>query len=343
MRARYWTIFGCLMLSAGGVFALEADKIFEKLESSIWVVTTFDEQERRIAQATAVVVAQGRLVTNCHVLAKARSVTVKRANVAYSAKLEHVDTERDLCQLRAADLPASAVAIAPGDSLKVGQKVFALQSPRGAELSLVDGLVSSLRKSPDGDLESILTTAPVAAGSSGGGLVDIDGRLVGIMTSGRRESQNLTAAIPAAWISELPQRSKEALAKDAQQRVLAESATVQIKAFVERQITQQELVEHFKTPRRVTATTTIADNVMFMTYPNGVLEFRSNVVRGLRLRASYKLRVNEGQMCITVPALVNSDANRFQWMRGCYRLFATGPDQYMLRNDTDKYFIKYGS
>jgi serine protease Do len=343
MRALHWIILGCLASNMGGAYALEADKIFETLEPSIWVVTTFDAQEQRLAQGSAVVIARERLVTNCHVLAKAKSVVIKRGNIAYGAKLEHVDTERDLCQLRADEHSAAMVEVAPVDSLKVGQRVFALGSPQGRELSLSDGIISSLRKSSDGELEMIQTTAPLSPGSSGGGLFDIHGRLIGLTTMIRRDAQNLNIAIPAAWIAELPERSREALAKDAQQRSIAQSANVQPVAVVERQIVQGELIEHFGTPRRVTATTNLADNVTFRISGNGTVEFKSNVQSGVNSRGSYKVNSRGGEMCIVMPQMLNNTFNMFQWMKGCYKLFTTGPNQYVLRSVKENYYIKYGT
>jgi hypothetical protein len=62
----------------------------------------------------------------------------------------------------------------------------------------------------------IQTSAAISPGSSGGGLFDTQGRLLGITTlilSDRyRLAQNLNIAVPAEWIHEVPERSKAALA-----------------------------------------------------------------------------------------------------------------------------------
>lgn len=343
MRACYWILSGCLAYFMGTAHALEADKMFEKLEPSVWVVTTYNEQEQRLAQGSAVVVAKERLVTNCHVLAKAKSVIVKRANVAHGAKLEHVDVERDLCQLKAAEMSAPAVEVAPVDSLRVGQKVYALGNPRGLELSLSDGLISAMRKSPESQLEMIQTTARISPGSSGGGLFDTSGRLIGITTMMRRDSQNLNFAIPAAWIGELPERSRELLAKDEQHRSADKAAKVQRVEVAERQIVQGELIEHFGVPRSVTASTNLADNVIFKTSGNGKVELISKLQSQVRSWGTYRIKPNEGQICIFIIPGLNSTNNQFHNMRGCYQLFAIDSNQYILRSVQDAYFIKYGT
>jgi hypothetical protein len=64
--------------------------------------------------------------------------------------------------------------------------------------------VSALRAVPGGTV--IQTTAPISAGSSGGGLFDESGTLIGITTFQHRYGQNLNFAVPADWIGEMRAR-----------------------------------------------------------------------------------------------------------------------------------------
>src|SRR5450830_1754760 len=77
-----------------------------------------------------------------------------------------------------------------------GQHVYSLGSPRGLELTFGEGLVSALRPRAGMPLPIIQTTAPISPGSSGGGLFDEFGRVIGITTFFRVESQNLNFAMP---------------------------------------------------------------------------------------------------------------------------------------------------
>jgi serine protease Do len=104
------------------------------------------------------------------------------------------------------------VAIAATDALKVGARVYAIGAPRGLETTLSDGLLSGLRRNAQGQLEAIQVTVPISGGSSGGGLFDAQGRLIGVTTYVMRDSQNLNFALPASWIAELPERAQAALA-----------------------------------------------------------------------------------------------------------------------------------
>lgn len=89
------------------------------------------------------------------------------------------------------------------------------------ELTLCDSLISSLRRDPNGKLFLIQTTAPVSPGSSGGGLFDEEGRLIGLTTLQLKEARNINFAVPINWMRELAARSeafvkssKEAIARD---------------------------------------------------------------------------------------------------------------------------------
>ena len=199
-------------LSMGAqAWALEPDALFAKVAPSVWTVVATDAQGRNRVQGSAVVIGPGRLVTNCHVLARMTRFDVSKDNVSYTGKLEFPDPDNDLCQLRVDNFTAPAVELADMNQLRVGMRVYAVGTPRGLETTLSDGLLSGLRRSDDGQLQFIQTSAPISPGSSGGGLFDAEGRLIGITTFTRRESQNLNLAVPAQRVAELPERGRQML------------------------------------------------------------------------------------------------------------------------------------
>ncbi|MBL0919213.1 MAG: serine protease [Hydrogenophaga sp.] len=214
MRSKHLIAPGLLLIAtlAGAQTPLAPEALFEQASPSVWVVRTADAAQRPLRQGSAVVIGPGRLITNCHVLRQAKSLTVGRENVSYGATLEHADPERDLCQIKVANFHAPPVAIAGSDALKVGARVYAIGAPRGMETTLSDGLLSGLRRNAQGQLDAIQVTVPLSGGSSGGGLFDAQGRLIGVTTYGLRESQNLNFALPATWITEVPERAQAALA-----------------------------------------------------------------------------------------------------------------------------------
>ncbi len=79
------------------------------------------------------------------------------------------------------------------DSLKVGETVIAIGAPSGFSNTLSTGIVSQLRVL-DGQ-KLVQTTAAISGGSSGGGLFDDKGNLIGITTFKIRDAESLNFAI----------------------------------------------------------------------------------------------------------------------------------------------------
>jgi serine protease Do len=197
---------------AQGVDLVPPEQLFERLAPSVWTVETFDARNQPLALGSAVVIGAGSLVTNCHVLARSSRVAISRENVSYGATLEHPDPERDLCILKVRNFSAPAVTVGNVENLKTGSRVYAIGSPRGLEQTISDGLLSGVRKSTSGDFTALQVTVPISKGSSGGGLFDAHGRLIGITTFQLRDGQNLNFALPVNWIAEVPARAQTALA-----------------------------------------------------------------------------------------------------------------------------------
>lgn len=76
-----------------------------------------------------------------------------------------------------------------------------LEIRRGFELTVSEGIVSGIRETLQG--RRIQITAPISPGSSGGGLYDRFGRLVGITASSVEGAQNLNFAVPIEAILEM--------------------------------------------------------------------------------------------------------------------------------------------
>lgn len=200
-------------MAAAGVLAAPPDKIYSMIAPSVWRVVSYDAAGKALAQGSAVVIAPETLLTNCHVLAQAKSFTIRQDNMVVGAKLQYIDVERDMCQIVARNLKAPPVRMGDSDKVVVGQRIYTLGNPLGLELTLSDGLVSALRKDDDQHLRYIQISAPISHGSSGGGLFDEEGRLIGITSAGLDKGQNLNLAIPIKWQQELAGRSRAALSR----------------------------------------------------------------------------------------------------------------------------------
>ncbi len=85
--------------------------------------------------------------------------------------------------------------------VKVVQRAYSVGSPFGLELTLSEGLVSGLRTT--GNLNFVQTSAIFSNGSSGGGLFDEDGALIGITTSKMKGESGIGFALPADFVQDM--------------------------------------------------------------------------------------------------------------------------------------------
>jgi TPR repeat protein len=187
--------------------AATAEEVFTQVAPSIVVVIASDAKGRLSMQGSGVVTDKGEVTTNCHVAKAGKRIQVRQGTKTYAATLRYADLGRDLCQLSVEGLTAPPVPMITANTLKVGQRVYAIGAPRGLELTLTEGLISSLR--PYDESQLIQTDAAISPGSSGGGLFDVSGRLTGITSFQFIEGENLNFALPVDWIKEMSDRVKK--------------------------------------------------------------------------------------------------------------------------------------
>ena len=149
------------------------------------------------ASGSGVIVARdGYIVTNAHVVAGARrlrveiptpsagqSVLATRSRQA-EATVVGIDEETDLAVIKVAATDLSPLTFGDSEELKPGQLLLAIGSPLGLQNSVSLGVVSASARqlTPESPMIYVQTDASINPGSSGGALVDLDGRLVGINT-----------------------------------------------------------------------------------------------------------------------------------------------------------------
>jgi hypothetical protein len=192
-------VFFLTILPVSG-HALTPGQVFDKVKDAVVVVKTLDAQGKAERQGSGVILPSGKVATNCHVVEGGASYQVGRGNQLVSATLYAEDGDKDVCLLDAKGIEGKPAQLGKAASLKVGDPVYAVGAPQGLELSLSDGIVAQLRGSPS---PLIQTTAAISPGSSGGGLFDREGRLVGLTTFYVEGGQSLNFAMPVEWIGEV--------------------------------------------------------------------------------------------------------------------------------------------
>ena len=144
---------------------------------------------------------EGHVVTNEHVVEGAESVEVRFSNGEIrTATVVGTDPSTDLAVLHvdADDSLLEPLELAPSSSVAVGEAVVAIGSPFGLEDTVTTGIVSALGRSmeaPNGYTinDSIQTDAAINHGNSGGPLLDLEGRVIGVNSQIASESAGTTA------------------------------------------------------------------------------------------------------------------------------------------------------
>jgi S1-C subfamily serine protease len=178
---------------------LRAEEVFDKAAGAVYVV----KADRRLGSAVAI--SDNELLTNCHVVGNLAEVKIARAKAELPAKLVSRNADADRCVLRTASKLAKWVAVRPYDDIKVGERAVTIGTPQGLELTAAEGIVSSKRVFNQSRV--IQTSAPISQGSSGGGLFDARGHLLGITTFYFRAGQNLNFAVAAEEYAQERQES----------------------------------------------------------------------------------------------------------------------------------------
>ncbi|MGE3541007.1 MAG: S1C family serine protease [Candidatus Tectimicrobiota bacterium] len=174
-------------------------ELYETLNKSVWTVIAAAsastlERGGQVSQGSAVAVSQDTLLTNCHVVQGRPYIVVRQMKTEYKASVVSGDVTHDRCVLA---LDVQVLEPVPGHrtfaSLAVGEKVYTLGSPKGLANSMGEGLISGLREVKGRHF--VQTTAQVSPGSSGGGLFDPAGNLIGITVLKIQGGEGLNFAI----------------------------------------------------------------------------------------------------------------------------------------------------
>lgn len=201
MRRANIALFILMPLLAAPAAAETASQVFRQVSPSVVVVLTYDAG--KLAElGSGVKLAGSNVATNCHVLKDGSTYRVRYQDKLYPASLDKADWNHDVCSLSVPGLPAPPAVLGSTITLQVGAPVYAIGTPEGLQLTLSEGIVSSLRSVGDGSY--IQTTAAISPGSSGGGLFDGQGRLLGLTSFFIKGGQQLNFALPVEWIESLP-------------------------------------------------------------------------------------------------------------------------------------------
>ena len=168
------------------------------MPSTVDIRTTVAQGE---AEGSGVVLdANGDILTNNHVVAGARDISVTMSDGSeHPATVVGTSPSYDIAVIRLQGVSGLTPAtLGQSSSLQVGQPVVAIGSPRGLTGTVTTGIVSAQNRTVTVQGENgeavvyngLQTDAPINQGNSGGPLVNLDGQVVGINSAIETSGQN---------------------------------------------------------------------------------------------------------------------------------------------------------
>lgn len=147
-------------------------------------------QEQRGGGSGVIISEDGYIVSNNHVIEGADEIRVTTNDGAsYNAKVIGTDPATDIALLKIEATELSAMEFGNSDDLRLGEWVLAVGNPYGLTSTVTQGIISAKGRSVGAqrnsklEIESFIQTdAAVNPGNSGGALITLDGRLIGINT-----------------------------------------------------------------------------------------------------------------------------------------------------------------
>ena len=164
---------------------------------SVVSIRTYKESGGEPGIGSGVIIrSNGLILTNHHVIRNADVIKVTTVDEKdYTAQILHLAPQHDIALIKINGNGFRAARIGSSAAVKLGQSAIAIGDPLGFSSTVTLGTVGGLQRSVklnDVDYQSLIQTdAAINPGSSGGALVDLDGKLIGINT--------LVYTGPARW------------------------------------------------------------------------------------------------------------------------------------------------
>lgn len=183
---------------------LTAREIAQNAFPSVVLLLTQDAQGQPLALGSGFFVRPGIIATNVHVIEGAAQGWAKVVGHSTKSQIEGtvgIDEGMDLALVRVSNVAAQPLALGDSTQVSAGDPVLVAGNPRGLEGTLSQGIVSAVRSMESETFLQI--TAPISPGSSGGPVLDGQGRVIGVAVATLQGGQNLNFAIPVSYLSAL--------------------------------------------------------------------------------------------------------------------------------------------
>ncbi len=173
-----------------------------RLSSSVVMITTYNANGECIKGGSGVVIrSDGYILTNFHVIQGGCFYGVQFENEQQECRTQNLIKYHQIYDLALLHVERNTLPLElyQGDQIVRGQQIVAIGSPLGLFNSISDGIVAGFRTIDA--VNMIQFTASTSPGSSGGALLDLYGRLIGIVTGAFHTGQNLNLAVDSQTIA----------------------------------------------------------------------------------------------------------------------------------------------
>lgn len=150
-----------------------------------------------------ILTAEGRILTNAHVVSGTDTVEVTlKDGRTFEGRVLGSDSVTDVAVVKIDAKSLPVVKIGRSESLLPGQWAIAIGNPLGLDNTVTAGIISAIGRSstqvgvPDKRVSFIQTDAAINPGNSGGPLLNDRGEVIGVNTAIRADAQGLGFAIP---------------------------------------------------------------------------------------------------------------------------------------------------
>lgn len=171
------------------------EELTDLVKPSLCAIISKGREANREGLGTGFVISvNGLIATNAHVIGEGRPISVEFADgKKYDVVSVHAhDHKRDLAIIKIDAKDLKALPLGDSDKLKDGTAVVAFGNPKGLRFSVVGGVVSAVREIEGRKM--IQLALAVEPGNSGGPLIDMYGRVQGIITLKSLVTENLAFA-----------------------------------------------------------------------------------------------------------------------------------------------------
>ena len=158
----------------------------------------YGSQEGIMSGSGVIIKTGGEILTNAHVVKNMNTIlVVMNDGKGYEAQLKYIDEDTDLAVVKIKKIGLPVVKFANSEDIVVGKQVIAIGTPITFSLrnSATVGHISGLNRSVGEPYRLVQTDTAITHGNSGGALINMNGELVGITSSGY-SGTNTTFAVP---------------------------------------------------------------------------------------------------------------------------------------------------